>query len=156
MQSRYICHHSGRKGAEQEQLGGRALPIRRSKGFVGKLISYQGLSANTRLQRTDDSVLEKGGIWKPIRSSRLAESQLMIQPDGSNNQQAGNSDVQIQNEKAQISNRIFPRSWKRNAAPSELWSAWAALNLLRLACHIDWLFFRVKESETRRDFIQRG
>ena len=110
MQSRYICHHSGRKGAEQEQLGGRALPIRRSEGFVGKLISYQGLSANTRLQRTDDSVLEKGGIWKPIRSSRLAESQLMIQPDGSNNQQAGNSDVQIQNEKAQISNRIFPRS----------------------------------------------
>jgi hypothetical protein len=85
---------------------------------------------------------EQGGIWKPIQSSRLAESQLMIQPDGSNNQQAGNSDVQTQNEKARISNRMFPRSWKRNAAPSDLWSAWAVLNLLRLTCHIDidWVF----------------
>ena len=138
-QSRYICHHSGRKSGQQEQPGGRAVPIRRLGGFVGEPISYQGLSANTRLERTDDS---KKGIWKPIQSSRLAESQQMIQPDGSNNQQAGNSDVQIQNEKAQISNRIFPRSWERNAAPSELWNAWAVLNLLRLACHIDWLFFR--------------
>ena len=54
-QSRYICHHSGRKGGQQEQPGGRAVPIRRLGGFVGKPISYQGLSANTRLERTDDS-----------------------------------------------------------------------------------------------------
>ena len=54
-QSRYICHHSGRKGGLQEQPGGRAVPIRRLGGFVGKPISYQGLSANTRLERTDDS-----------------------------------------------------------------------------------------------------
>ena len=97
----------------------------------------------------------QGGYGNRSQSSRLAESQLMFQPDGSNNQQAGNSDVETQNEKARISNRMFPRSWKKEFCAEWLVKCMSSFEFVEIdMSHWHWLIvFRVKESETRKTYL---
>ena len=97
----------------------------------------------------------QGGYGNRSQSSRLAESQLMFQPDGSNNQQAGNSDVETQNEKARISNRMFPRSWKKECCAEWLVKCMSSFEFVEIdMSHWHWLIvFRVKESETRKTYL---
>ena len=51
-----------------------------------------------------------------------------------------------------------PDPEKRNAAPSDLWNAWAVLNLLRLTCHIDidWLFLGSRSQRQEKPTFCRG
>ena len=97
----------------------------------------------------------QGGYGNRSQSSRLAESQLMFQPDGSNNQQAGNSDVETQNEKTRISNRMFPRSWKKECCAEWLVKCMSSFEFVEIdMSHWHWLIvFRVKESETRKTYL---